>query len=341
MDISEHRVSASEEGSASAVALGIIILICALSCGGLLFLHALMNFERKQRTESEIKYYLVEKAKEIASEILKDETPDSDCPGDRIWTKITEGGFGDVEITLSDISSRLNPNWVRKNLLDNTSLKGLFLPTGNSESLQVFRVEKDLGTRVEQIYNSFFDFKTYPDYFTGYSWANINTTDEFVLEKIFKLCTGDTYAAEVFHTAVQQKLMQLGLFKTEELEYLFGGYYKDVYPIINAEPSMNVHFIPGLILSEIISYPAFEIDQPEKALGMVLSMREQREINPNELKGIIGSDQNNRVYQYLGTRTWFWDITVRKEKNAFRGIFAIFPGEERKGIFVEEWYINE
>jgi len=275
--------------------------------------------------------------KRCAVWLALDPTPESDSPEDPIWRQLSvqnsaaadETGSSPV-IELEDASSKINPNWVRKNLFERTSLSALFSPVAASigspsDHLQQLREDRGFFCDLEVGYGSLFSAETRTKYLTAWSYANINLTDEFVLQRLCELRTGNAAAAETFHTSIQRLLQQGKILHEEELEEFFGTDYRQLYPVVNALPWWNVHYLPPLILRQILSYPGFRISDPAARADRILAACEKGEVSPKDLQSLVGAPADHIIYQYLGTVTWFWKITIVAGSDRLEAVLCRLP----------------
>ena len=118
----------------------------------------------------------------------------------------------------------------------------------------------------------------------------------------------------------------------EKFEQVVQKEFNTIFPIINAEPLINVHFADPDIIKIFLEYPYKKkkkkdtIISPNSKLDNIINTREASEIRPEDLRFLIGkSDKKHRIYQYLGTITWFWEVKINKDNNSLRAIVARIP----------------
>lgn len=249
----------------------------------------------------------------LMATLASDPTPESDSITDPVWIWIASQSG--TQISLKDVSSRIDPNWVRPDLLDKTTLHLLFTPSGQvtgapSAYLRQYRFDHGFYSDLSAGYGMLFSSLTIAQYLTPWSYANINVTDEFALQKLYAVRTGDEAAAEVFHTEIQQLLRERRIVKEGDLQSFLGNDYDKLYPVVNALSLWNVQFLPELILRQTLAYPPFKVKDPQSKADTILSLRAETEITPDRLRQIIGLPDGHPIYQYLGTTTWFWKATI-------------------------------
>ena len=246
-----------------------------------------------------------------------------------------------VVLGLADASSALDPNWVQKNVFTRTGLASLLSFTAAADELQQRREDRGFSLNLSEAYGDLFADGALDRYCTAYGIANINVTDEFALRRLYALRTGDAAAAEVFHARVQQLLREQRVLRPEELRAFLGPGYDALYPVMNAEPCMNVHFLDPLILAELLAYPALAVPHPQASARAIIASRTRSELSRAELLALVSAPAASRIYQYLGVVTWFWQLTVAAQHARLELIVARLPGlpgEPARFQIVEERY---
>jgi hypothetical protein len=317
----------SDGGNSSVTVLSLILLISALflsagSVGSRSLSEARKTIESLDRKTEEGR---------IVDEIIKrfedDPTPESHYSGDPVWTYISEydGPFG---IELADASSKLNINWIRTKLFEETDMSVLIQDGYSAESIRTRRNEIGFVTRLIPWTDEFGE-ENLNRYFTVYSWPNVNVTYEESLEMLYRQRHGDG-GASLFRNKIQNRLRAKGLWSEEELPLLFGVADRDLKPVMNTRPQMNVHFVDPLILKSLLSYPYLEdpLGNPLLIARSILDARETEEINPDKLRALISPNENQmRVLQYLGTVTDFWEIRLSDSKGISSNYIIFYNGE--------------
>lgn len=311
--------SAACAGNASLLALVIVVFLSVIGGAAAVATVGAEAFTKRSIDRVASRVVLERAVSEVIDALLDDPTPESDAKGDPVWDMLDDFAF---EVALSDVSSRINPNTIRKNLLDRTGLGALLFdpaqPVG-SDALQQYRKEEGLSTDIRAHYAEYFSRSAFEELLTGYGWANINVTDEFVLRSIYVCRVGEEGDAGKFR---ERESMPAN----EELKEYLGADFRRVYPVINAEPIWNVHFLPQRIVREILSYRALGVEDPIGATQTILSLRERAEISSADLSAITGLPPGSRLHQYLGVRTWFWRIRAKVDDAGIEVILARIPG---------------
>lgn len=317
-----------DSGSASPAVLAVLTLLAAALAGLSALLPAAASYERRSRSAGVERTRMEKAAAEILTSLAADPTPESDSPFDPVWSLADRESDG-IRIELRDLSSRLNPNFARKKLFTETALKGLLAPGVDPDRLQQFREEAGLSASISH-YRDFFAPGA-ERLLTCYGWANINTTDEFVLRSLHRSLCGSEPRAEAFHVRVQGLLAAGRIVASGDLAGFLGPEAGLLEPVISAVPSWNVHFLDPFLLGEILAYPAYGLEDPEKKASLLLAERGFGELSETRIAAILGLPENHSLLAYLGARTWFWEIRVATDRAELVLIAARDPRADRPG----------
>jgi len=332
------------DGAATIAVLVLMVLLAASAGGGALILGGTLARERRSVDGYSLRRALEGEGQRIAAVLAADPTPQADSPADPVWAAVGAPGLADATDSLKDVSSALNPNWVQKNVLTKTGLKDLLKDTGSTDILQQRRADQGFFTDITAAYGDLFIEGALEKYCTPYGYPNINVTDEFALRKLYALRTGAEAAADVFHSKIQGLLIAQRILKPEQLRDFLGLDYDALYPVMNVEPTMNVHYVAPRILDALLGYPELKVPHAQATAQAILDARLTREISEADLHRMIGAADNNRIYQYLGVTTWFWKITVKHPSAVLDMVIARIPGApDAKPRFtvVEERYARQ
>lgn len=328
-----------QSGSASITVLVLLVFCAAVAAGGILVLEATLLRERRSVNANDQRKALSAEAERVIALLANDPTPQSDSHVDPVWGELLTPALEGATVVLKDVSSALDPNWVQKNVFTKTGLKTLLMGESAAEALQQRREDKGFSTDIVSEYGDLFADKALETYFTAYGYPNINVTDEFALRALYALRTGDPSGAETFHARIQQLLAEKKLLKPDQLQAFFGADYDKLFPIMNAEPIMNAHFIDPLVLRALLAYPDLKVPQPAQSAASILDARDSAELSLEALHGLIGAPAESRIYQYIGVTTWFWKIGVTKGTAHAETIVARIPAEAdvpRRYVIVEQ-----
>lgn len=312
-----------EEGHSSITILAVILFLTVLllSASAVYRQHSIQLQKSREILESSLQYESI--LQEILKRLNEDPTPESHSRQDPVWQYL-DNADSSWNLTLTDISSRLNINWMRTKLFEVTRLKELIVSTESPDDIMQKRRNLGFCTDLE-IWQDTFGEENLERYFTLYSKANINITFEESLEEIYRIRYSDNGAAN-FRNSIRDGLARGTLWTDEELHPLLGLAEMDLRPLITAEPAMNVHYLDPFILQAILSYPYREdpLANPEEKTRAIVQAREQGEMTQQQLEAIIHPNENQlRVLQYLGTRTDFFRLTIESEDSDLH-IFIIY-----------------
>jgi hypothetical protein len=233
--------------------------------------------------------------------------------------------FADASCLASDLSSRINPNWVDPALFEKTSL-GALLKNGVSPSeLRQYRADKGFSSDVAVFYSRFFVEGAFEDALGAYSYADLNTSDEFALEDLYLEMTGDKSSSGAFHARVRDRRLAVRPVSVDDLNGFLAPCMDTVFPAISVSPPMNVNFVSGKTLGALLSYPAFGIGDWSERRDAVLAARARRELSMESLYALLGVAKENPVYRYLGTKTWFWRVSIKNGASTLDAVAARIP----------------
>ena len=324
-------MTGNEHGFASIQAMIILLVLTLFSAGLASAIYYLRNMSLRSSAYYEEITSLEEELSTLISILEEDPTPESDSPLDPVWEHVQSMQGTYSEYRLEDISSRFNPNWMRTKFFEVTALSETLIEGVHPDELKDYRGQNGYSTAIEENYKDYLDPEALSEYFTGYSYININTAYEYVLKDMYLELTGDEGGAEAFHSRIASFLQELKLFSREDFLKAAGPGAEQIFPVINAEPQMNVHFIPQFLLKQILSYPygEKEIEGHSQIAEELLGLRGRQEIMPENLKELIPIEEEEkaqeRVFAYLGTRTWFWRFQVSNDRVSLAAVIACIP----------------
>ena len=316
--------------------------MAAAAAGGALVLRAVFSSTDRSSGREQLRQELHREGERIVSLLASDPTPDADSPLDPVWGRLTRLDAPGVTAALEDVSSRLNANWVRKDLFQKTTLGELLQPGKSPQELQQRREDRGISIDIRAEYGDLIKENALGRYFSGYGYANLNTTDEFALRKLYSIRMADDAGAEVFRTRWQQEVIRKKTLKRSDLRELLGLDYEKLFPVMNVEPAFNVHFVEPLLLSQLLSIPELKIPKPALSAQLILDARDRSELTLDELRRMTGAAADNGIYQYFGVTTWFWKITVVKGRCRLELIAARIPSDDdspARFVITEERYL--
>ena len=327
--LEEKSLMSNIDNGFSSIQTMLILFILSLSVLGLgSGISLTQRYYKKNEVKEQDLNLLKAEVASIIKQLKSDPTPASDSPIDPVWNYI-EGQSGKYEyLKLSDVSSRINPNWIRSVFFERTDLKKFLLNGVSSDMLKDHRNETGFVMDIYSSYSELIDPEALDALFTPYSYINVNTDYEYVLKDMYELLTGDSGRAEAFHSFITSALSEKHIITSEELLNAVGNDYKAIYPIISTLPEMNVHFIPEFILKQVLAYPygGEGIENSSSILNTLLSLRMSNEITTEDLSELIETEGlQERVFQHLGTKTWFWKVEIATKKIAIEAIIMCVP----------------
>jgi len=309
--------------------LAVVLFLSGIAVGAMALLGTSALQVRRGLSREDLHQALQEEARKVVDQLARPASPDVDAPSDPVWTWVAGRRGEGREITLEDLSSRLNLNTVRTELLEKTELGGLVAQGHTPQEIRQYRADKGPFPGLAA-YASFFSPAVLERDFTVYGYVNVNTAFEDSLRQLHSARTGDDPSAESFRGAVRGYLSRQELVRREELPALLGLYYPQLYPLMNVEPQMNVNFVPDEVLRAVLSYPygGKRIDGYEGAAQAILAARAGGAVSERDLAGIVhAKGPQLLVFQDLGSRTWFWKIRVTQAGHALLWVVARIPGD--------------
>lgn len=315
-----------EDGSSSILVLTVVIILSILCSGAFLFIKTGSKYIAQSKKKDQEREMLITEVERLVKLLGEDNTPDSNSIAERDALQKIEGK--DITVIVEDASSRLNLNWIIGEELKATGM----LKSGKSYfEFQSFRAEKGILSDFSR-YADFIKEEDIVSYFTPYNYFNINVCSELMLENLYYTRTGDKEKAAHFRNDIQifrqkSKAGSVKMIEQDSLkEFLGEENYGLLYPVVNALPVMNIHFIPENIMVTLFRY--FKIKNPEEKAEYITALREISELSIENLRQIIGEEYytKNRLHHYIGTITWFWEITVKKN-------------DEKQNVIELKWFV--
>ena len=309
-----------QRGSATLMVLSVLLVLSAMFAGAVAFIGMSARALRQNQLQQEAQGRLRSAAAAVVDELLADPTPFADSPIDPVWAGLPATRPGGITVELEDVSSRLGLNWIRKEVLaDSGALKA----GRSAQQVQQFREDAGLRVNLGTGYGEFIEAEALERLFTAYGWYNINISDEFVLRAVHRARGRDPGSAEQFHAAIQQARAARRLIEPAALEGFLGGdAWAVLFPVVNAEPAMNLHFVPEPVIELLFSH----YHLPQTGVRAILDARRAAEMTPSVLEQLLGGDPGrSTLAPYLGLRTWFWRITVQQAGLRLSWIVARVP----------------
>ncbi len=247
-----------------------------------------------------------------------DVSPTSDAPSDPAYA---HKALGACDILIKDISSKINPNWIRKGMLEETALSRVLKPGKTAADLQQYR--EDSGLSLDpSFYAGFFSDKDTQDFLSPYSYPNINSSDEFALRRMARDAGLNETEAQAFHGIVKAQVASPTIYDDAKLAQALGNRFSALQRVLSAQGQWNVNFLPEPILKALLSYPPWKIPAHAEKYQLLVNTRSVAPIDDDGLRRVLGLPAGHSIYGYLGVRTWFWGIEASKDGVKGRAIFA-------------------
>jgi hypothetical protein len=195
-----------------------------------------------------------ERAGELFTQITGEWDPDTMSLQEFLVDQLAEG---EEHI---DHSSRINLNFIDPSWFNNTEFQEDFLQ-GNAVDLQAFRVDRGFGTDLSH-YGEFFSPELMAEYYTVFGVLNFNHMDEFALEMLVTERTGEVNAGTRFRNLLREARLSGRVYAEEELQSEFLS-SAQLEGLLTTRPWWNVNTLPERTLRALISYPFYEIEEPE------------------------------------------------------------------------------
>jgi hypothetical protein len=305
-------VRARDAGYASPVFLFALFLCSALALGAAAHTSSALLLANREKNKTAAKKAMEDLLHGAMGALRSDPSPEVNGVDDPLWLWNGMRAKGH-RVNITPCSDRINPNLVRRNILEKTRLALLFRPGANMDELQQFREDTGLHAGAGA-FADFFEEELFERHFSPYGWANINLVDEFAARQLGTALTGDPAQGEALREKVRLLLMERRLADREALPFFLGASHAELWPFVNTEPLMNINFVEPFILEELLSYGEYGVKRPEERCAELLSRRESEGISADDLRSILGIDASNPLAHYLGSITWFWEIAITAEE---------------------------
>lgn len=319
-----------DRGSASIQTMAIIFFMSALCLGTFQVLNQSSLAVRRQRERARAERSMSLAIANAVNRLSENPTIEADSSLDPAYTGSSYEG---VSVEIQELSSRLNPNWVSMQLLDDTALKSMLLPGKSTAELAEFRRHDGLEPTIDD-YATFFTPIALKNELSIYSYANINTTDALSLKRLYYEAIGDAVGAEFFYQKIIAQKQNMGLITESELNVLLGIQGDSLKSLITTRAQCNVNFASFSLIKSILGYPTLNIEGSESIANAITSIRQSQEINEKGLRSLLGNlDQSNAVFSYLGVRSWFWSVKASLNGRSTVAIVARgLPCDEQSSV---------
>jgi hypothetical protein len=331
-------------GSSAITVLAIVLFLSTVFVGLSFFIQTSLRIELIHKQNDDLKQYLISEAQQVV-ELLAEDADDRE--NDNFYQDVWSYVNSNENVYLMDVSSYLNPNCIDPLILGHLNKAMLPPPQKlfkdeanyNHNTIKQYWMDEGIFLPLSPAYDDYFEEDILKAFFTPYSYFNFNIGYEYMLEKLCELRTGSENDARRFHDKYATKILADKQIKNDQKaldnwftrEHLGGKMLDQMFPVLNVEPMMNVHFVPEEILRGLLSYTDyFHIKNHRVIADRILKIREENEkgLTSKDLKTIIGSNlkyPGPRIFHYLGVYTNFWEIRVMMEESELRWIVARVP----------------
>ncbi len=323
-------MSNHDNGSISPQFLIVILVLSSFALGAILITRATLQLETRYLSKTGDFEEILVINKQLIDLLLSDTTPEADTRDDPIW-QAQDTIYGAYSVKIEPLTSRINPNYARKNLFEKTALANLFKPGQDAATLQQYREDSGLSLN-EDHYSTLFETEKYSDFFSPYGWANINLIDEFAASSLVRYITGSESTGENVRNEIQNLLQEQRLVTRAELDSTLGKIDRRLPVFLNAEPMINVNFVDPYILNEILSYPEYAVNNPSQKAQAIQELANGGGVYPNDLSLILQIDETKRLYYYFGTTTWFWKFSFESPDAAYEAVICRLPPHSAEAI---------
>lgn len=280
------------------------------------------------------KYRSLSDTNEILQTVLTllntDATPMADTPDDPVWSYVNQL----PGVTMTDVSSKINPNLVRQTILDDSILSAFLLPGVSGNQIQQYREDQGLFLDIKAGYEQFFEEEVF-EQLTPYGPANVNTADEFALRKLYELITNDEAASQRFWFQIRESLQNQERFTQEDLVPLLSPHYDKLSQVFHMGPTINVNFASEFVLHSILSYEPFEFSRPAQTAARLRNSLSSF-ANSAEVAAELGLTPEHKILDFIGTMTWVFKLTIERKgvsstillQRAWSGIDGLVASED-------------
>lgn len=314
-----------DAGYIGAQFLFVLIFLSAMAGGAAMLVSGLMRSQKASRDYTSRLEAYDRISGQILADLRSDPSPEADTGDDPVW-KWKDTELEGYKVTLRSLSGSLNVNFVRKALLETTSLQTLLINGKSPDDLQKYRFDEGPFLSASA-YTEYFNAEDFDTKLTCYGWVNVNLVDEFALEKYVEGLTGTKSTGEALHQKLLRAMGEQILYTNETVKTLLGADYQALYPYLNAEPLLNVNFAdPGLIRA-IVAFPPYGVASPDSRAKTLIDLRESGIATKEKIAATLGIDATSPLNYWFGCQTWFWRVDISDGKNAYYCVICRFPDD--------------
>lgn len=251
----------------------------------------------------------------------------------KIFAELHKLENNELKINITDMSSRLDLNFVDFTLFQNPPLKSVLKEQVTWKTLYEFRNEVGF-TGDLSVYNQFFKEQE-EDLFTMFSIVNIGNGADNMLEMFYTEFTGNKSKAVSFKQDIVNNRKNSIILDEQKYNKFLYRYDREIRDYINIYPSFNINFVPEIILKTILTkdYQGTKISNSIGKFAHIVTLRKSRELNEKDIKNILQlSEKQNSCLTFLGDKTTFWSIEIIDSNNKLKTNFIL-------GLYKENYRI--
>lgn len=329
-----EAVGSGRRGSAGYASLAALVVLTLLGIIGASAASS-ANFGGRRLVrfegESRMRARLLDGLDEVAEALAADNTPLSDSPGDPVWAVVRRGTRHGDDVGLEDISSAVNINAVSNSYLLSDALRPRYDSFTAPEAIREYLGESGPFRGMEEAEGI---VPEEPEegrgrFFTVYGYWNPFISDVNALAAMIRARGGGNEGAAELAARLAGAARANSGFSDGDMALILGEDPDDLGALLTTAPLINVHFADGELLAAILdfSYAGETLPNRIGALDAIMAGRLMGELSPGDLGAAVERKEGqDDVLRFLGTVTWFWEITVESDSMRLRAVAARLPG---------------
>jgi hypothetical protein len=295
----------SEEGSVEIGSVFILFFLSALLSGAILFASALVKYFERYSDYNHEKDKAVNVLYEI-TELLQPQKNEAYDFRNSYLIQSLESKYRAYNLEIKDVSSGYHLDFLSdKDLEDPRICSYLFLNNSASQFI-IFRNMRGLSADLESL-KPYIKAEAW-DSCVSYGWINRNQSESFA-----------------FRHARQE-------FKSIDI--------MDLFPLVNDFPLININMVSPDILNPLILRPDFKIEKPEEKIEKLKNRLLIGPVSIPDISSLLNTPVTNPVFDYLGTKTTFWEISFRlRPRIMAKGIVGAIPDKYGERQDIQEYVL--
>jgi hypothetical protein len=289
-----------------AIELGTVILLfflASLVSGSVLFVMSVMTYNKRNSSE----FHEKTQAETILDNIARTMQELKRYPYDdpkNVFIESLRRQYDDYALDIVDISSGYHLDFLSdSDMTDSLLCEYLFINNSSSDFIR-WRNANGLSQTTGK-WRNFVKRESF-DACVSYGWIPAANTESFV-------------------------------FRTVSLSWGVSD-ITSLFPLVNDFPLMNVNMINPDIIKPLIMRADFKIEKPLEKFEMFKSKLQAGPVIDSDIASIINIPYTHPLFQYLGTKTTFWKISLEFSRiGSLEGIVAAIPPKNGKRQEIEEY----